>query len=452
MAKKSGSVVSENAPSDGGKGWCGPDALRPLLVPIESLSPDPSNARRHNDRNIEAIIASLHRFGQRFPIVVQKQGMIVRAGNGRIEAMKRLGWKNVAAVVVDESSVDATAFAIADNRTAELAEWDDETLASLLQSMDGAEREVAGFTEAELGELLEKLTPDVEVSEDEVPEPPPDPITKTGDLWLLGEHRLLCGDSTKADDVARLMGGEKADLCVTSPPYNCGIDYDQHDDTMKSEAYLDFIKHIVLRVFEVLSDGRFVAWNVGVSPKSKHFAHATILGDRFAFWRQIVWAKSGVAFPTWQFTIDSGLARKYHPNYTHEVIYLFTKGEPVVGLACNVDDEYSKDVWHVHQSGATKDIPGTTDGRRPRTDSHGGAKAAAHPAAYPVGIPAGAIKHLTSSGEIVYEPFCGSGTTLIAAEQLGRKCYGMEISPQYCDVIVKRWETLTGRKAELVKQ
>lgn len=118
--------MAKDRPADAGKGWHGPDALRSLLVPIESLSPDPSNARKHGERNIDAIVASLHRFGQRFPVVVQKQGMIVRAGNGRIEAMKRLGWKNVAAVVVDESSVDATAFAIADNRTAELAQWDDE--------------------------------------------------------------------------------------------------------------------------------------------------------------------------------------------------------------------------------------------------------------------------------------------------------------------------------------
>jgi len=174
--------------------WRGPDALRPLLVPIDSLHPDPANARRHPERNTQAIVGSLDRFGQRFPIVVQKQGMVVRAGNGRIEAMKSMGWDHVAAVIVDESSVDATAFAIADNRTAELAEWDDETLASLLQSMDEPDRESAGFNEAELGELLERLTPTI--SE-------PDNLGTVGDV----EYRVVVSvsnDRQQAELMERL--------------------------------------------------------------------------------------------------------------------------------------------------------------------------------------------------------------------------------------------------------
>lgn len=135
------------------------EPLRPLALPIDSLTPDAANARRHDEKNIESIVRSLSRFGQRLPIVVQKQGMIVRAGNGRVEAAKRLGWKHLACVVVDEQSVDATAYAIADNRTAELATWDDETLASLLQSLPEDARLDAGYDLDSLNEVLNRLTP-----------------------------------------------------------------------------------------------------------------------------------------------------------------------------------------------------------------------------------------------------------------------------------------------------
>lgn len=137
------------------------EALRPLAIPIESVNLDAANARLHPDKNIEAILRSLTRFGQRLPIVVQREGMIVRAGNGRVVAAKKLGWKHIAAVVVDEVSVEATAFAIADNRTAELATWDDDTLASLLQSLPDDARLDAGYGEDDLKVLLDRLTPPV---------------------------------------------------------------------------------------------------------------------------------------------------------------------------------------------------------------------------------------------------------------------------------------------------
>lgn len=135
------------------------ESLRPLAVPIDTLMPDAANARRHSERNLEAIKASLARFGQRAPIVVQRDGMIVRAGNGRLEAAKSLGWTHIAAVIVDDSSVDAVAFAIADNRTAELAEWDTETLATLLDSLPQDVKIDTGFTDADMADMLKELTP-----------------------------------------------------------------------------------------------------------------------------------------------------------------------------------------------------------------------------------------------------------------------------------------------------
>src|SRR5260370_37182682 len=167
------------------------EALRPLAIPCSSLNPDPDNARLHSEENIEAIMKSLAEFGQDQPLVVQKQGMIVRKGNGRLEAARRLGWEYIAAFVVDEDDVRAAARAIADNRAAELASWDEEKLAQLLQSIREVgeiDLEVTGFSQAD----IEQLVP-LDIPQDEVPEPPDDALTRSGDLWVLDDHRLLCG-------------------------------------------------------------------------------------------------------------------------------------------------------------------------------------------------------------------------------------------------------------------
>jgi len=192
--------------------------LRDLAVPLDTLNIDPDNARTHGPANIQAIRDSLNRFGQRSPVVVQKQGMVVRAGNGRVEAARELGWEHIAAVVVDESSVDATAFALADNRTAELAEWDDDVLRRTLAALEADDVDPIGWDDDQLAEILGGFDPP-EITEDEVPEPPGEPTSKRGQLWALGRHRVLCGDSTVDEDVASVMGGRLVGLCFTSPPY-----------------------------------------------------------------------------------------------------------------------------------------------------------------------------------------------------------------------------------------
>lgn len=350
---------------------------------IADLSNDPANARKHSDRNIEAIVASLRRFGQQKPIVVDSSG-VVRAGNGTLEAARRLGWESIYGVETDLSGSEATAYAIADNRTAELADWDEDVLAAQINGLVQDDQDLAfaaGFDETELEELLAGLEFDGdgttgEVVEDEVPEPPADPITKLGDLWLLGDHRLLCGDSTKAEDVERLMAEDKADCIVTDPPYGIGI---ASNPVRQAHAKSDWD-----------------ATPVDPSPMIKGMPSIVWGGNYFAL-------PPSKGFLVWD--------KKQPEDFTLAMCEMaWTNVDTPAKMFRKSVVSYAKE----------------------------------HPTQKPVELLAWCMSFVEGS---VYDPFLGSGTTLIAAEQLGRKCYGMEISPAYCDVIVKRWETLTGQVA-----
>ena len=385
------------------------ESLRPLAIEISKLIPDQANARKHNDKNMDAIVASLSRFGQRSPIVVQRQGMIVRAGNGRLEAAKRLSWSHIAAVIVDESSVDATAFAIADNRTAELAEWDESVLAGLLDSLDPEDLKVTGFSEKDLQVILNEQLPDP--VQDEVPEPPADPITKPGDLWILGQHRLLCGDSTKAEDVARLMDGENPRLMVTDPPYGVAYEGGQVNtkkrEKLQSDDMPDVFAPALACAKTIMPQGAWYIWHAG---KYAEPVYAAIRQCGYETRSLIVWHKLKAHYG----------APSAHYCQKHEpCLYAVNGSAGFIGPSNEVT------VWEIEQPSRNE----------------------FHPTQKPIECMARAIRNHDAT--LIYDPFLGSGTTLIAAEQLGRKCYGMEISPQYCDVIVKRWETLTGKKATL---
>jgi len=371
--------------------------MKTELVKIETLVFDPANARKHGEKNLAAIKSSLQRFGQQKPIVVDANG-VVRAGNGTLAAAKALGWKEIAIVRSPLSGSEATAYAIADNRTSELAEWDDDVLSQTLAALQIEDEELAlasGFDAKEIDALL---APD-EVKEDEVPEPPVDPITKSGDLWILGDHRLLCGDSTKSEDVERLMNGEKADVMITDPPFGISYQSNMKGDLPRS----------------IVGDTNTKARDCALGSFSDDFPIAC-----FATWHcvsprkprgMLIWKKNvgGMGDLTFPWSLD------------YEVIWIFGSG------------------WRGHRGSSV------LEGETICTWNTGPA-ARIHPHQKPVRV----ISQLMEKSEgIVFDPFLGSGTTLIAAEQLGRKCYGMEISPQYCDVIVKRWENLTGKKAVL---
>jgi DNA modification methylase len=198
-------------------------ALVPLLTPMCDLKPDPRNARIHDDRNLAAIGASLRRFGQQKPIVIDAGG-IVRAGNGLLAAAKSLGWTHIAAVRTDLTSAELTAYALADNQTATLAGWDRDTLAALIEELqreDATLLDAVGFGD-DLSSILDPPVPPANA--DDIPDPPDAATTRPGDLWLLGDHRLLCGDSAKAEDLDRLLGGARIHLVNTDPPYNVKVE------------------------------------------------------------------------------------------------------------------------------------------------------------------------------------------------------------------------------------
>ena len=387
-------------------------------VDISDISQDPANVRKHSERNLEAIAASLRAFGQQKPIVVDKRGVIL-AGNGTYEAAKRSGWDKIKITRTDLSGTLATAYAIADNRTAELAEWDDTALAEQLRALQSEEFDLAnvGYTHDEVQQLIDGIGNEIlgasEVTEDEIPEPPADPITKPGDLWLLDDHRLLCGDSTKAEDVQRLMNGEKADMLLSDPPY--GVSYvgktkdalKVENDALDEAALTDLVKRAFDNSEEICRPGAY--WYATVLPGPLHILFAEDWKRRKILRQIMVWAKDSLVLGH----------SEYH--YQHEPILFGWKP----GERHKNSDRTRTTLWKYDRPKASRE----------------------HPTMKPIGLWAQAVEDGSRKEEIIYDPFLGSGTTLIAAEQLGRKCYGMEISPQYCDVIVKRWETLTGRIA-----
>ena len=400
-------------------------------VPIATLSQDPANARKHDDKNLESIKASLRRFGQQKPIVVDSSN-VVRAGNGTLAAATALGWESINVVQTDLQGSEATAYAIADNRTAELAEWDESVLAASLSSLADVDETWLSdlqFSEKELAELVAS-TQEQEIIEDEVPDLTTDPVTQTGDLWILGEHRLLCGDSTDKKDVSRLMNGEKAVLMNTDPPY--GVSYANSErpnpgvakprvanDELTDEKLQKFLENCFQCAVEIAlnKNAAWYMWHAHLT--QGYFAAAAAAAD-VVLHRQIIWVKPVLLLGRGQ----------YH--WKHEPCFMgWVKGNQPPDFGEGAGERTQTTVW---------EIGNITQKERKELN---------HATPKPVEIFAIPIVKHTTKGEVCYEPFCGSGPQIIAAEQLDRKCYGMEISRQYCDVIVERWEKLTGKKARL---
>jgi DNA modification methylase len=389
-------------------------------VKIDALSFDPANARKHNQKNLDAIKGSLAKFGQQKPIIVDKNGVVV-AGNGTMEAAKSLGWKNINVVRTELTGPDAIAFALADNRTAELAEWDLDPLNKTLQSLKDIDFDLGaiGFDD----DFMSSHTPEVIKEGLTDPDAVPEQVEtrcKPGDLWTLGNHRLLCGDSTNIQHVERLMGGEKADMVFTDPPYNIASDSKNYaqdkSKAMKDLANADWDKNFDIN--PALSNMMAVAAeSVTLYIWTSHFIIQKIwdhLNEWCDFTSYCVWSKPN----------PMPCLSKRHPTWNTELCVYGTRGAKRV---VNFPDE-----GHFL---SCREVVKKSDG--------------SHPTQKPIELLEPLIAFSSGIGQNVLDLFLGSGSTLIACEKTNRKCFGMEIDPHYCDVILKRWEDFTGNKATL---
>jgi len=379
------------------------------IADINTIKPYENNPRKLKDSAIEKVAMSLKEYGFRQPIVVDKDKIIV-AGHTRYRASKKLGLKEVPITVVDNLTPEQiNAYRIADNRTAEESEWDNELLKMEIKDLEAKDfkLDLLGFNEDQLNDMLFEEKQGL-TDEDEVPEAPEEPITKLGDIWKLGNHRLMCGDSVDYEDVHKLMNNKIADLVNTDPPY--GVNYQSNMRT-KSEKF-DVIKNDdkildITPMIDKFSKGWVFIWTTWkVIDKwldnTKSFGFPT---------NMVVWHKGGGGI--------GDLKKTFSTDY--EMALVFNRGAELCGKRIG-------SVWKLQKDKAIK---------------------YKHPTQKPVELSVEAIDKTTNPKSIVMDLFLGSGSTLIACEKMDRICYGMELDPKYCDVIVKRWEQFTGKKAEL---
>lgn len=400
-------------------------------LPLDSVHLDPANVRRHPRSSVDGLKASLARFGQQKPIVVDAAG-VVRAGNGTVLAARELGWAEIAAVRSGLSGSDLVAYAIADNRLAELAEWDDVGLAEQLRALQSEDFDIAavGFTADEIDELCEGLgdaalagapgeDPGAEI--DRATELRAKWGTERGQLWEIGPHRLICGDSTNPEDVARVMGGAKAVLMNTDPPY--GVDYAAvkqgiprsgfsniqdkrgniaNDDLTDGAALQAFLESMIRAALPHLVDSpAFYLWHPMLT-QGTFFAAAAAAAADILIHRQIIWVKPHMVLTR------SGM---YH--WRHELcFYGWIRGKPCPWLG----DKSQTSVWELGES------------QRDRL----------HHTQKPVELFVRPINNHAEPGDVVYEPFAGSGSQFVAAQQTGRVCRGLEIEPKYVAVVLER--------------
>lgn len=395
------------------------------MLPVAALVPYARNSRTHSDQQVAQIAASMREFGFTNPVLVDEAGGII-AGHGRVMAAKSLGLVEVPCIrLAHLSEAQKRAYVIADNKLALNAGWDDAMLRLELEDLRAADfdLDLLGFNAEELGALLTEPEPETEglTDPDKAPEPPAQPVTVEGDVWLLGKHRVMCGDSTRVDSVQALLAGKLAEMVFTDPPYGVNVKGGKSSGNEKMRIVGDLTQTAIPFSFDLAvqqattEDARFYfcggEGNIGMYGK---------LFDRYLgqLPRHLIWVKNG-------FTLKPN---GYHNQY--EIIFYGYKsgGGGLNKWYGERTEDAASDVWRI-----SRDPSSTYE----------------HPTQKPVALPLRAIENSSAPGGIVYEPFGGSGSTLLACEQSGRICKAMELDPRYCDVIVKRWQAFTGRQATL---
>jgi DNA modification methylase len=411
------------------------------FVPLDQLTPYKGNARTHSRKQIGQIANSIERFGFNTPVLIDDSGQII-AGHGRVEAAKLLGMGSVPTLRLSHlSAADKRAYIIADNRIAEKAGWDRELLAIELQALIDIDFdiELTGYETSAVDIILE----DAEEAEgkpvgteDEASEPLPGPtVSQPGDLWVLGNHQLLCGDARDHDAYQKLLRDEKASFVFTDPPYNvridgnvCGSGAIRHREfamasgEMSSGAFTSFLTTVYDRLVAHTTDGSIH----DICMDWRHLAEMLAAGN--AVYGQLknlcIWNKT-----------NAGMGSFYRSQ--HELVFIWKSGQAphVNNFELGQYGRNRTNVWT---------YAGVNTMRRGRLE-----ELSAHPTVKPVAMVADAIKDCSRRGDLVLDPFCGSGTILIAAERTGRKARALEIDPHYVDVAVRRWQTYTGKTAVL---
>src|SRR4051812_45170033 len=385
--------------------------------PLDRLIPHARNARTHSDAQVAQIAGSIGEFGFVNPVLVGDDGVIV-AGHGRVLAARKLGLTEAPVIVLAHlSPTQRRALMIADNQIATQAGWNEEMLAAELAALrdEDVDLGLLGFDEGELDRLLDGAADEGEDA-DEAPEPPSDPVSRPGDLWICGQHRVLCGDATVLSDVEAVLDGELADVCFTDPPYN--VNYANGSDKKQGskkrpilndalgEEFGQLLYDASVNILTVTKGGVYICMSSSeLDTLQKAFRAA---GGHWSTF--VIWAKN-------TFTLGrSDYQRQYEP-----ILYGWKEGTD--HYWCGARDQ--GDVWFI-------DKPTKND---------------LHPTMKPVELVERAIRNSSKSRDIVLDPFGGSGTTIIAAERSGRRARLVELDPKYVDVIVQRWQNHTGQHA-----
>lgn len=381
-------------------------------VAVDTLIPYVNNANIHSEKQVTMLASSIREFGFLNPVLIDRKRNVI-AGHGRILAAKKLGLETVPCIFVEGlTEAQRKAYILADNRLAEFSEWDMDLVMGELEGLEEYDFDIdlIGF------EMPEVLPENVE---DDYEERDVEPRAKLGDVWQLGAHRLMCGDSTDPNAIERLMGGCLADIVFTDPPWN--VNYGQENERWKQRSILndympteDF-KHFMESAFLCMNNASKDGAMTYVVMSAQEWGNLMLaLAENDYHWSStIIWAKDQLV-----------LSRKdYHTQY-EPIWYGWKNGSRLHPLK----DRKQSDVWQI--------------ARPKRSDEH--------PTMKPVELVARALANSSNVGDVVLDIFGGSGTTLIAAEQLERVCYMCELDPHYVDVIIDRWEQLTGEKAVLI--
>ena len=407
-------------------------------IQVEKLKPYDRNARTHSEKQIEQIAASIKQFGFNNPVLIDKDCCII-AGHGRVMAAQKLGLKDVPTIRLDHMSDDEKrAYILADNRLAEKAGWDQNILALELQHLLEVpdldfDVELTGFETPEIDLMIDGLNEPEADPDDQIPEPEEVAVSKPGDLWKLGDHLLYCGDSLKAESYDILMQGDKATLCFADPPYNVPIDghvgnsgktkhreFAMASGEMSVDEFTEFLKTVFGHAIEHSVDGSIhyqcMDWrHIGEIETARKLAGYDLKNI-------CTWVKD-----------NGGMGSFYRSR--HEFIFVFKNGTAphINNVQLGTYGRYRTNVWEY------AGVNSFGNGRM--------GELKLHPTVKPVALVSDAIKDASKRGDIVLDNFGGSGSTLIAAERTGRCARLIEIDPIYCDVIIRRWQDLTGEDA-----